>query len=225
MSYSDDLERRREARKARIEREEFVSRATRRISDNPEALRVLYGLEDDRLMGEIMGRRAELASEGSTPTGFSPRLHVSIEDIDPKTVDLLIETIICIQVDPMLSPEDKEAQTLKWEAAWIAKNIERLERESPRNSAKIRDLQQKEIQLLRGMTAPQELKRLDKEIEEMEKTIKSSRWTAPKRILKKQREKFNDLITERILVERQMEELRRAGNSWLFPHDDPLASR
>lgn len=161
----------------------------------------------------------------SPTTDFVPRLHVSIEDIDPTIVNLILQSIISVQVDPSVPPEDKEALTFKYQAAGIAKHIERLERESPRNSAKIRDLQEKEKRLLRGMTAPQELKRLAKEIQEMEKTIKSSRWTAPKRILKKQREKFNDLITERIVVERQLEELRRAGNSVLFPHGDPLAPR
>jgi hypothetical protein len=83
------------------------------------------------------------ASEGSTTTGFSPRLHVPIEDIGSE----IVKMITSIQVDPTVSPEDKEALTLLWETAGIAKLIERLKGESPRNSAKIRDLQQKEKRL------------------------------------------------------------------------------
>lgn len=227
MSERDRYEERRqddkdwESRKARDEAERELREYQMRLARNTT---------DQAAMGAIFGAVTESTNipsttsvpvQGSTASGFSPRLHVPIEDIDPAIVNL----IISVQVDPSVPPEYKEALTLKYEAAGIAKHIERLETESPRNSAKIRDLQQKEIQLRRGMTAPQELTRLDKEIKEMEETISSSGWTAPKRILKKQKEKLRQLRTERYVVNQQMEDLRRAGNSWLFPHGDPLASR
>ena len=61
-----DLERLEAEREARIKRQELEIKLTRRLRDNPDALRVLHGAEDGRLMRDIMGQRVPSGTQKLT---------------------------------------------------------------------------------------------------------------------------------------------------------------
>jgi hypothetical protein len=124
MGYSDDLERRRQEQRdydrgraefeTREWRRQFEMEMTTRITHNPEALGVLHGLEDKRIIREIMG----VVPEGA---------------LDPD--DLLLDEeafkhIRAVQEDPSLSSDDRMFLTCMWVMVTLDRHIKRLESES-----------------------------------------------------------------------------------------------
>ncbi|MFQ5568868.1 MAG: hypothetical protein ACE5G0_04285 [Rhodothermales bacterium] len=106
-----DRERRQAEQRAREKRRQWEMEMTRSVSDNPEALRVIHGLEDPRLNDEILGLTSDLPIRLDDP------------DLDAYVVDQITSLI----EDAALTVENKQWQALMWLAGGLDNRIQRIE--------------------------------------------------------------------------------------------------
>jgi hypothetical protein len=108
-----DWERRRTEQEAREQRRRFEMELASRLTNNSEALQVLSGLEDDRLINQVMGLITEL------------RVPIDELDLDEDAIN----QIKAVYNNQILLSEDKKHLALMWLAAGLDKRIKHIESE------------------------------------------------------------------------------------------------